>query len=87
MKDIMLALCRKSLWDEDLDALGQLNFYEEDVFNCIETQETFHTIYLKLMEHIANSKAPNLNNAIRDNFVTVFLKKTWKHGASLPNTC
>ena len=28
MRETMLTLCKKGLWDNDLDALGQLNFYE-----------------------------------------------------------
>ena len=75
MKKIVLALCKKSLWKSDLDALGQLNSYESVVFQCIESQKSFHTIYLQLMEHIAKTKAPNLNNTIRDNFVKNFIKR------------
>jgi len=75
MKDIMLEITKKGLWDEDLDALGQLNYYEEEVFHMVETQETFHTIYLRLIEHISLSKAPNLTNTVRDHFVLKFIQK------------
>jgi len=75
MKDIMLEISKKGLWDEDLDALGQLNYYEEELFHMVETQETFHTIYLRLIEHISLSKAPNLINTVRDHFVLKFLQK------------
>ena len=74
MKEIALALCKKGLWENDLQALGQLNNYENSVFQCVQTQETFHTIYLRLIEHVASSKAPNLNNSVRDNFVKNFLR-------------
>ena len=75
MKEIVLALCKKSLWKSESSALGQLNFYESGVFKCLESQESFQTIYLKLMEHIAKTKAPSVVNTIRDNFVKSFLKR------------
>ena len=74
MREIVLSLCKKGLWENDLQALGQLNNYESTIFQCVQGQETFHTIYLRLIEHVASSKAPNLNNGIRDNFVKSFLK-------------
>ena len=74
-REIILSLCKESLWDQDLDALKGLNNYEEPLFEAFEKQETFHTIYLELMKHISNSQAPNLQNEIRDNFVFQFIPK------------
>jgi len=75
IKGYMLELCKQGLWDQDLDALGQLNFYEAAVFGAIESQGTFHAFYIQLMQHISSSKAPNLLNSIRDNMVFNFLGK------------
>jgi len=75
IKGYMLELCKQGLWDQDLDALGQLNFYEAAVFEALENQGTYHPYYIELMQHISSSKAPNLQNLIRDNMIFNFLKK------------
>jgi len=75
MKEVMLEISKKGLWDEDLDALGQLNYYQDDLFTMAETQESFHTVYLRLLEHVSLSKAPNLTNHLRNNFVHDFLRR------------
>jgi len=81
IKGYMLELSKQGLWDKDLDALGQLNFYEADVFEGIENQGTFHPYYIQIMQHISSSKAPNLQNLIRDNMIYNFLSKSvnFKH--------
>ena len=71
----MLELCKQGLWDFELDGLGQFNYYEVDVFRAIEEQQSYHPVYLKLMDHIARSNAPSLNNTIRNHFIVNFLKK------------
>jgi len=73
--ETLLVLCKEGLWDLDLDALGQLNFYETELFECLEQQTDYHSIYLRLLTHISSSKAPNLVNSIRDNLAFSFLSK------------
>ena len=70
VKELMLSLCKEGLWDQDLDALGQLNHYEAILFSALENQESFHTVYLQLLTHIFNSQAPNLQNIIRNSFLS-----------------
>jgi len=74
-KSYMIELAKQGLWDKDVDALQQLNYYEEELFKSVESQETFHPYYLQILQHISNSKAPNLFNSIRDNMVLNFLSK------------
>ena len=74
-KEMFLALCKEGLWDKDLDALKQLNDYEESFFEAFETQKSFHTVYLELMNHISRSQAPHLQNDIRNNFAFSFIPR------------
>jgi len=79
-----LELAKEGLWDKDLDALGQLNFYEAELFGCLENQEDYHTIFIRLLTHISSSKAPNLQNFIRDNLIFKFLSKTENFNHLIP---
>ena len=70
MRRITLRLLKVLLWDDDLDGLGQLNFYQTMIFTTITLNKTFETTFLELLEHISSSKAYNLINSFRDSFIT-----------------
>jgi len=69
VKKITLGLLKILLWDDDLDGLGQLNFYQTMIFNTMKSDKTYQTYYLELLEHISSSKAYNLINTFRDAFI------------------
>lgn len=73
MKQITLGLLKILLWDDDLDGLGQLNFYQTMIFNTMKGDKTYQTYYLELLEHISSSKAYNLINSFRDAFITTVM--------------
>ena len=72
-KQITLGLLKVLLWDDDLDGLGQLNFYQTMIFNTMKSDKTYQTYYLELLEHISSSKAYNLINSFRDAFITTVM--------------
>ena len=84
MRRTTLELLKKLLWDDDLDGLGQLNFYQTVIFNAIRNSKNYETYYLELLEHISSSKAYNLINSFRDAFITTFLTSSNSFKAVFP---
>mmetsp|Transcript_16508 Transcript_16508/g.14257 ORF Transcript_16508/g.14257 Transcript_16508/m.14257 type:complete len:178 (+) Transcript_16508:781-1314(+) len=76
MRGNTLSLLKILLWDEDLDGLGQLNFYQDMIFDAFKQCNGYYTYYLDLIQHISSSKAYNLTNSFRDAFVSRFLTLT-----------
>ena len=68
-----LELLKELLWDEDLDGLGQLNYYTTTIFGDHKANDNYETYFLELTEHISNSRAYNLVNTFRDQFVETFM--------------
>lgn len=61
--------------DKDLDGLGQLNFYRNQLFKSLFDQESYHTMYLDIMNHTATSKAPNFVDYSRESLVRVYMRE------------
>ena len=68
--ELILEAACASLWDEDLDALGQLNFYYDNILKAIKEEEDYQALFIRLLEHQSRSKAPNLANKIQESFIT-----------------
>ena len=67
-----MKILKELLWLWDLDGLGQLNYYETQIFDAFRDQTSYYSHYLELMTHISLIKAPNLVNTLRDNFIKEF---------------
>jgi len=84
MRYTTLELLKEFLWDEDLDGLGQLNFYQNMMFTAIRQTTEFQTYYLELVEHISSSKAYNLTNSFRDEFIAAFMSQATEFQSLFP---
>ena len=73
LKDHIVRLLYRFLWDKDLDTLGQLNYYEESFFKNFDEHSDYSIHLLQLMNHYCRSKAPNLVNSLRENFINDYL--------------
>ena len=73
MRQISLSILKVLLWDDDLDALGQINYYIEPLNDAALQSANFQTHYLELLEHVSSSKATNFVNSYRDRFIKKFL--------------
>ena len=85
IKSNFVLLLYDVLWDGDLDSLGQLNYYEEGVFSNLQLQENYELHYIQLLNHISKSKAPCLQNSIRDNFIIDYIGDVKKLELLLPS--
>ena len=72
-RELLLQLTCNALWDDDLDALGQLNFFIENVKNAIMAETDYQGLYIRLLNHQSRSKAPNLDNKVETQFITQYL--------------
>ena len=72
-RKLILECCKVFLWDEDTDAISQLNFYQKQLFNAIRTTEDYEGLYINLLDNQCRSKAPNLDNKIATGFILDFL--------------
>ena len=72
-RELLLELLCEALWAEDLDAIGQLNFYIKDVFQAIGREDSYQGLFIRILNHQARSNAPNLQNIIQEQFIRDFL--------------
>ena len=72
-REMILQCCKEFLWEEDLDAISQLNAYQADLFKAIRAEKSYEGIYIRLLDHQCRSNAPNLDNKIAALFITEFL--------------
>ena len=79
-----VSLLKVLLWDNDLDALGQINYYIPSMKQSFEKNQTYQTHYLELLEHVSNSKASNFVNTFRDTFVNDLFSSEEKLVSILP---
>lgn len=73
LKDIILPLLVKLLWDQDMDALNQINYYSKEWFDYLANQQDYSIHSLVALRHIFRSQSPGFAQTLRNSLMDDFL--------------
>ena len=75
LRELLLEVVCELLWDEDINSLIQLNNekLQDDLFASMLKETHYQGLYIRLLNHLAQSKAPNFDNALQVRFFKNFL--------------
>ena len=74
-RELLLEVACEMLWDEDINALGQLNHFRVDILDSISREKFYQALYVRLLNHQAQNKAPNFKNLVQEEFIKNFLSQ------------
>lgn len=69
LKDTVLELFKEFLWEHDLQALGQINFYQKNCFTYLENQQDYSSHALQAMRFVFLQKNPGFKHQLRESFI------------------